>query len=341
MKAALLVATCQPLVVADVPTPEPGPDEVLLETRACGVCRTDIHIQDGLAYVPKLPHIPGHEAAGVIAAVGSNVRDWKIGQPAMAHLFVRSRDCWHTRRGADAQATHLEGILGVTLPGGFAEYFRAPARNLLALPAGVPFEFGGLASCAAITAVHALERSRVGPGETAVVLGPGGIGLMLIQLLVAAGVRVAAVGQGEESLAAARAAGASLAFAADRPDAEDRIRALAPETEGVDAVFELVGRAATMGLAARLARRGGRIIVIGEEAEFPAINTIQLAQRELELIGSRNGGRADGARALELMTAGVLRPVIAARFPLGKINEALDLVRSGRAVGRVVIKVKD
>jgi propanol-preferring alcohol dehydrogenase len=342
MKAALLRKLGEPLVIEDVPRPRPGPDEVLVQTRTCGICRTDLHIQDGLAYVPQLPHIPGHEPAGVVAEVGSAVRDFAVGQRVVPHLFFAAADCRYTRAGEHAQATHLAGILGVTRPGGFAEYFTAPARNLLVLPPEVPFDAGGLTSCAGITAVHAFRKAGLQVGDIAVVLGAGGIGLLLVQLLRAAGVRAVAVDCSEAGRRAALAAGAELALDIGAADTARRIQEVSGEDkDGVDAVFELVGRAATMRVAAGYVRRGGQIVVIGEEAEQPALDTIQIAQRELRIIGSRNGGLQDARDALALMARGVLRPVIAARYPLDRLNEALALVGRGEAAGRVVVTITE
>ncbi|MCA9102411.1 MAG: alcohol dehydrogenase catalytic domain-containing protein, partial [Planctomycetales bacterium] len=308
MKAALLDEIGKPLRVADVPCPEIGPDEVLIATRTCGICRTDLHIQDGLAYVPNLPHVPGHEPAGVVAEVGHDVDEIAVGQRVVPHLFVRSGECRYSLAGQDAQATHLEGIIGVTLPGGFAEYFKAPARNLLVLPDEVPFDAGGLTSCAVITAVHAYRKAGLERGDTAVVLGAGGIGLILVQLLASAGVRTVAVSRSPASLALANGAGAALAIRADADDTIIQIREFAgPGSDGADVVFEMVGRADTMKAAASYVRRGGRIVVIGEEAEYPAIDTIAIAQRELEIVGARNGGRKDAVDALEMMATGAIR----------------------------------
>lgn len=341
VRAALLNAIGKPLAVEEVPDPVLAADEVLVESRTCGICRTDLHIQDGLAYVPSLPHIPGHEPAGVVAAIGSEVTDLKVGQAVVPHLFVFDRECAYTRAGQHAQATHLRGILGVSLSGGFAEYFKAPARNLLLVPDDVALDIAGLTSCAVITAVHAFRKSAIEPQEAAVVLGSGGIGLILIQLLRAANIRTMAVDRSPASLEQARRAGAELAVSIDDPSAADQIRALASSgRDGVDCIFELVGSAATMKFAATVASRGGRIVVIGEEAEHPAVDTITLAQRELQLIGSRNGGLQDARDALDMLSRGVLRPPIAAHFPLDHINDAFDFVRRGEAPGRVVIRVR-
>jgi propanol-preferring alcohol dehydrogenase len=341
MKAAVLHQVGKPFTIEDVPVPRIGPDEVLIETRTCGICRTDLHIQDGLAYVPALPHIPGHEPAGVVAEVGADVTTVRVGQRVVPHLFIARAECRYTRAGQHAQATHLQGILGVTRPGGFAEYFTAPARNLLVLPPEVPFDAGGLTSCAVITAVHAFRKADLHVGDTAVVLGAGGIGLILVQLLRASGVRVVAVDCSEGARRQALQAGAEVALDIGA-DTGDRIREVAGnEKAGADAVFELVGLAATMQAAAGYVRRGGQIIVIGEEAEFPAIDTIHIAQKELRICGARNGGMQDALDGLALMARGVIRPVIAARFALDRFNEALACVRAGAAPGRVVVTIHD
>ena len=343
MRAAVLREIGKPLSVEEVPRPVPGPDEVLVATRTCGICRTDLHIQDGLAYVPSLPHIPGHEPAGVVAEVGRNVRGLAAGQAVVPHLFVFDRECAYTKSGAHAQATHLRGIIGVTLPGGFAEYFTAPARNLLPIPAGVEFDVAGLTSLAVITAVHAFHRAAEGPLKTAAVVGAGGIGLILVQLLRNANVRTIAVARSSASLDKARQAGAELTVQIGEPAAVEQVRGFCEtageESDGVDCVFEMVGRSETMKFAAAIAGRDRRIIVIGEEADFPSIDTITLAQKELRIIGSRNGGLQDAREALELLARGVLRPPIAANFPLERINDAFDAARNGRIPGRVIVTI--
>jgi 2-desacetyl-2-hydroxyethyl bacteriochlorophyllide A dehydrogenase len=339
MKAAVLHALKQPLVIEDVPRPDVGPDDVLVETHACGICRTDLHLQDGLAYVPALPHIPGHEPAGVVAAVGSRVKNVQVGQRVVPHLFVTCGNCPNCKKGQEAQCTQLGGVLGVTMPGAFAEYFVAPAENLLELPEGVSFDAGGLVSCAVITAVHAGHKARVAAGEVAVVLGAGGIGLLVVQLLKAAGARVAVISRSQQSLKLAGEYGAELLLPAGAGDIAGRLAAFS-DGQGADCIFECVGTAATMRTAATLAKAGGRIVVIGEEPEYPPIDTIEIAQRELDIIGSRNGSRRDAAEALSLLASGVLQVPIALRVPLERINDALAMMRRGEVHGRVVVTVR-
>lgn len=339
MKAAVLHALKQPLEIREVPRPEVGPDDVLVETHACGICRTDLHLQDGLAYVPQLPHIPGHEPAGVVAEVGSRVSNVAVGQRVVPHLFVTCGSCPNCSRKNEAQCTNLAGVIGVTRPGAFAEYFVAPARNLLPLPEGVSFEAGGLVSCAVITAVHAFRRAGIKTGETGVVVGAGGIGLLLVQLLKSAGARAVVVSRSEQSLLRAAEFGADLVVSAGAADAVEQVRAFTAG-QGADRVFECVGTAATMRAAATMAAAGGRIVVIGEEPEFPPIDTIEIAQRELSIVGSRNGTRGDAADALALLAEKSLHVPIALEVPLEEINRAFELMRSGQVHGRVVVRLK-
>lgn len=339
MKAAVLSSIGRPLEIWDVPIPKLESDEVLIETRTCGICRTDLHIQQGLAYVPSLPHIPGHEAAGVIVDAGSDIDACRIGERVVPHLFVRGSDCQYSRRGDDALALDLRQIIGVTSPGGFAEYFKAPARNLLTLPENVSFAAGGLVSCAVVTAVRSFRRARLRLGDSLIVLGAGGIGQMVLQLAHHAGIRTLAVDTNEAARHEALKNHAAHAVDPADPDIAENILQFA-QSDGVDVVMEFVGRAQTMSRAAQWVRRGGRIVVVGEEAEFPAIDTIAIAQKELEIIGSRNGGIQDAIDALALISRGILDPPIAARFSLDEINEAFTALEHGTSSGRVVINIR-
>jgi propanol-preferring alcohol dehydrogenase len=298
-----------------------------------------VHIQDGLAYVPSLPHVPGHEPAGVIARLGKRVTGFQVGQRVVPHLFLTCGHCHYCRTGRDAQCVNVGGIIGVTTGGGFAEYFKAPARNLLPLPDSVPFDAGGLTSCAVITAVHAYRRASMHVGDAVVVLGTGGLGQILIQILKHAGARVIGVSRSEQSLELASQAGAELCVRFDDSRLADKVGRFS-DGLGAACIFECVGTSATMKAAASCAARGGQIIVIGEEPDYPAIDTIQIAQRELAIIGSRNGSLQDAADAIQWLSQGIIRPPIVKRVPLEEINTGLRLVRDGSAHGRVVVTIR-
>ncbi len=316
MKAAVLHKIGKPLSIEDVPVPQIGPNEVLVETRTCGLCRTDLHICDGLVYIPELPRILGHEPAGVVAQVGENVSGFEVGQHVVPYLFLTCGQCYYCRVGRDSQCTNSKGVLGVTVNGGFAEYFVAPAKNLFVFPDNVPFETAGLTSCAVITAMHAFRRSRLGPNDTAVVLGAGGVAQSLIQILNVVGVRVVAISRSQEKLDKARQLGARLVLRVDAHDIAQQIKEFAGG-DGAQFVYDCVGLSSTMKDSASYVMRGGQIIVIGVEPEFPEIDIIQIVQRELEIIGSRNGSREDFVDTIAMLASGIITPPHCTNFSAG------------------------
>jgi D-arabinose 1-dehydrogenase-like Zn-dependent alcohol dehydrogenase len=217
-----------------------------------------------------------------------------------------------------------------------AEYFKVPAENLFHLPDTVAFDVGGLVADAVVTATRATGRGGIGSGATALVMGAGGVGLCIIQLLAAAGVEVIAVDIRVKALDAAREVGANRCYLAD----EKLAAALAHERAGqsIDCVFDCVGSEESLTQACALVMNGGRIVVVGEHGDRLPITSTEIAQRELEVVGSRNGTRDDIAEALRLLEAGTVKPLIAARYPLEEVNQAFEHLRAG-ATGRIVIQV--
>ena len=339
VKAALMRQVRAPLSLGEVAPPTLAPDEVLVETRTSGICGTDLHILEGHGYVPALPHILGHEPSGVVAEVGREVTGLKPGDRVVPHLFITCDRCYYCRVGRQQQCSDLKGIIGVLCNGAFADYFKAPARNFYRLPDTVPFDEGGLIADAVVTAVHASRRASLAMGDTAVVVGAGGVGQVIIQILRASGVRVAAADTNPDKLRKAAELGASLGV---DPRAETAIRQMLDFSGagGVQCAFNCVGTSASMRFCADAVMRCGRIVVIGEEPQDPRIDTIEIAQKELEIIGSRNGTRQDMVDAIRWVESGDVRPVIGARFPLDDINAAFDAMRRG-AMGRVVVVVKE
>ena len=335
MKAAVMHEVGMPLRIEDVGVPEIGPEEVLVETRACGICGTDLHILSGYGYVPPLPHILGHEPAGVVAAVGDRVTELKPGDRVAPYLFMNCEHCYYCRMGRHEQCTDLKGILGVLVPGAFAEYFKAPAANLYRLPDSVGFDVGGLLADAVVTSVHAFKRSSLKLGDTAVVIGAGGIGLVLVQILKAAGFRVIGVSRSDASLHLAKQLGADMVGKSGDPETASKIKDFT-HGFGAQCAFDCVGKGQTMRESADYVMKCGRIVVIGEERDELSINTTEIAQRELEIIGSRNGTRQDMLEAIGLLEAGIVKPPIARYFPLDEINDAFDFLRRGTQ-GRVIV----
>jgi len=193
-------------------------------------------------------------------------------------------------------------------------------------------------SCAIITAVHAFHRSRAVVGETAIVAGIGGIGIVQIQILEATGCKVVAISRSRQNLDLALQAGANLAVTP--AESADKVLSLT-EGKGADLAIDMVGVATTMRNCGDLLCIRGRLVIVGEEDECPPVNTIQIAQRELEIIGSRNGGIDDAREAIALIADGIVKPHVDRVMSLDRINAAMDYVRAGKAHGWVVIRVRE
>jgi D-arabinose 1-dehydrogenase-like Zn-dependent alcohol dehydrogenase len=339
MKAAVLHAFNTLLMIESVGTPQIGPDEVLVRTMACGMCATDLHLVEEMGYRPKLPHILGHEPVGVVAEIGENVMDLEPGDRVVPNILFTCGKCFFCRTGRESICVDFPGPLGLGHNGGFAEYFKAPARNLFKIPETIGFPEAAPIGCAVVTAVHAVRRrAQVVADETVLVIGTGGVGQNVMQVAHHAGANVIALVRRDSRAEQATRMGAHHVINVSKVDLVDQIRRV---TNGamVDKVIDCIGTQETIRHAVASLRHGGRIVMIGETNDPIPLPTFRLAVDELEIIGSRNGGRQDTVEAIQLMAQGKVKPFISDIFSLEQINTALDTLRQGKAMGRIVIRL--
>jgi D-arabinose 1-dehydrogenase-like Zn-dependent alcohol dehydrogenase len=344
MRAMVVERYGAPLRMADLPVPAPGPREVLVRIAGCGVCRSDLKVIGGampFSAALALPHVPGHEISGEIAALGPEARG-RVGDRVVVYHYWTCRRCESCLAGQENLCTDLRGWAGFSSPGGFQEYLAVPDDCVLPLPANVRPEHGGPLTCALGTAYHAVvTRGGARASDRVVVFGAGGVGLHAVQVARACGARVYAVDVRPPRVDAAREAGAAAAFAADR--ALDGIRE-ATAGRGADLVVDTVGHHGSVAACAGMARPGGRIVVLGYTTaadEYPPLPTERLVLGQLTLLGTRYTTRLELARAIDLVARGLVRPLISAEVPLGRANEALALVRNDEAIGRVIVRIAD
>jgi S-(hydroxymethyl)glutathione dehydrogenase/alcohol dehydrogenase len=358
-RAAVLWETGAALSVEQVELDEPQAGEVRVRIAAAGVCRSDLHVMEGV-WTYDLPMVLGHEGAGIVDAVGPGVLAPRVGD-AVALAWVtacgRCRACGagspalceigsHLHRMPDgssrlrARGQELRHFMAV---GCFAEHVVVPATQAIELPQGADIEVAALIGCAAMTGVGAVfTTAAVRPGERAVVFGCGGIGQCIIQGLRAVGAYpIVAVDVSQAALELAVASGASETV---RAGGDDDRRAIKRATRGgADVAFEALGRTATIEQAYASLAPGGRAVIVGMPSRDATItiNAFSLAGQSLTLMGSLYGSarpHLDVPRLVELEDAGRLSlgSLIARRYPLEQINAAYDDLRSG-APGRGVI----
>ena len=337
MKAAVLHQIGQPLRVEEVPPPKIGPDDVLVHTRACGICGTDLHIRDGWGYTPALPFIMGHEPAGIVAEVGSNVTGFKAGDPVVPNIFFACGNCFYCRTNRETQCIRLGGILGVlNHSGGYGEYFRIPARQLFHLPSHVPFTEGSIIADAVVTSVHGVKRGRVRQGETVVVISVGGCSAAAIQICKAYGAKVICVVRSSEKEKRAIALGADEALNSREIDIPAAVKDLTNGL-GAECVIDGVGTEETLSEGIRSLCHGGRLVILGYTRERYPLDPRQVAVHELEVIGTRSGGRQDTAESIRFVADQKWVPIVTDIYPLDRVEEAHQQMREAKALGRIVL----
>ncbi len=336
MKAALLRAFGERLAIEDVPMPQPGNGEVLVKLRACGIDGTDLKLLDGFGYVPALPFIMGHEIAGEVATVGAAVSEFVPGDRVAVYNFVTCGSCVYCRSFRDQLCLKMVGIVGVLdVPGGYAECVCLPAQQLIRLPDDVSFAAGATCCDAGMTALHAVDRADVRIGDRVLVIGIGGVGSIVTQLLAASGVEVIAADIDGAKEEWALEQGASAFSSATAEELVTQVRALS-DGIGADRVIDVVGLESTMTAGFASLRRGGRMVVVGYTPELFPLSGKELAQNEKEVIGTRAGRRDDLRRCLKLYARGALTSIVRQTFALDQVNEALAHLRSG-VTGRIVL----
>jgi S-(hydroxymethyl)glutathione dehydrogenase/alcohol dehydrogenase len=359
MKAAVLRQPKQPLVIEDIRVDQPGPREVLIRTAACGACHSDLHFLDGI-YPAQVPLVPGHEAAGVVEAVGRDVRGLKPGDHVITCLSVFCGHCEHCltghlslctstemRRGED-EAPRLALVGGAPLNqllqlGAFAEAMVVHEHACVAIDREMPLDRAALIGCAVMTGYGAVvHTSAVRAGDTVAVIGCGGIGLSVVQSALLAGAgRIIAIDRLAGKLALARAFGASDTIDASATDAVQAVRELTGG--GVHHSFEAIGLKATTEQAWQMLRRGGTANVIGMIPPRTMIElrgTDFLAEKRIQgcMMGS-NRFPVDMPRLVGLYLQGRLKldELISQRLPLERVNEAFDEMRRGELARSVVV----
>lgn len=337
MKAAVLHHIGQPLSIEDVPMPQIGPDEVLVQTRACGICGTDLHIRDGWGYMPQLPFIMGHEPAGVVEEVGSQVKGFKHGDHVVPNIFFSCGNCFYCRTDRETQCIHLEGILGVLKhPGGYGAYFKIPARQLFHLPESVPFPEGAVLADAVVTSTHAVKRGRVREGETVMVISVGGCSAAAIQICKFYGARVICIVRSAEKQRRAEVLGADETLNAREVDVPSAVKELTHGL-GVQCVIDGVGSQETLQEGIHSLCHGGRLVILGYTQERHPLDPRQVAVHELEIIGTRSGGRQDTADSIRFVADRRWKPIVTDIFPIEEVEQAHQLMREAKALGRIVL----
>ncbi len=286
---ALVLEEYGKLVYQDFPDPEAGDGEVLIQVKAAGICGSDVHGMDGSSGRRVPPLIMGHEASGVIASAGKDVKDWSVGDRVTFDSTIYHLNDWYTRRGLYNLSDHRM-VLGVSpgewkKHGAFAEYVTVPAHILYRIPDEVTFTQAAMVEPVAVAA-HAVELTPLQWNDTALVVGSGMIGLFVIQVLRSRGCgKIIAVDLEEGKLEMARSLGADFAFNPENCDLTEEVGRLT-EGRGADVSFEVVGKSETVRIAIDNVRKGATVTLVGNLSPVAEIPLQSVVTRQIRLQGS-------------------------------------------------------
>jgi L-gulonate 5-dehydrogenase len=323
MRAAKLTEN-QKIVLRDIPRPEPGEGQVLVQIRAAGICGTDLHIYAGHRPDIRLPRVMGHEFAGVVAALGAGVGGLVEGDHVTIDPVVACGQCYACRRGRRNLCTSIM-CLGCQTEGGFQDFVVVKSGDVHKIKPTIPFEHAAMCEPFAIAA-QVSERSEVRAGDRVAVFGAGTIGLCILQVFQLVGAKVLITDIIDSRLDKAKELGADATVNPSEEELAQAAESFAGE-EGVDIVVEAVGNPALIDTALGIVTRGGRIVVLGMDKAATRLSEFNFVRTELDIRGSVLNNKKF-PRVVEWLEQGKINPaaMITAKYPIERIEEAFAAV---------------
>jgi 2-desacetyl-2-hydroxyethyl bacteriochlorophyllide A dehydrogenase len=310
--------------------PDPGAGEARIRVHDCGVCGSDLKMWAGTHAFLRPPLLIGHEIYGTVEELGSNTNGLRPGMPVVVFPPVGCGACFHCLQGRPQLCADMR-FVGGQLPGGLAEHVVVPEENLIVVPESLPAHQRVLVEPIGV-GVHAVARAAVEPGETAVVLGAGAIGLFTALVARSKGLDRVLVG---EPSATRRRRAEALGLETFDPATEPVAAVVAERIrpEGADVVFECVGTEETIGAALAATRKGGRAVVVGNAPASVQIDGLALQRGDRSLVGVLMYDRADLVEGMQLLADGLLAAIpeesVVHPFPLEDVGAAFTAAKEG------------
>ena len=332
MRAVQVTRPGGPFEMVEREIPEPGPRQVRVKVQACGLCHSDLATKEGLWPGIEYPRVPGHEIAGVIDAVGSEVPQWLPGQRAgVGWLGSYCGYCESCRRGSFVTCSNQLSS-GITMDGGYQDYVLVPFEGLALIPDELSPVDAGPLMCAGITTFNSLRNSIARAGDTVAVLGIGGLGHLGVQFASKMGFRTIAIARGQDKEPLARELGAHHYIDSQAGDVSEALQKLG----GAKIVLATATSADAMAAAVGGLSIDGRLIVLGADFKPMPLATAGLIGRRTGVYGWPSGSSIDSEDTMRFSAMTGIRPMTET-FPLEKVSEAYDRMMSNKARFRVVL----
>jgi NADPH:quinone reductase-like Zn-dependent oxidoreductase len=327
------------LCVEELPDPTPGAGEVVIDVTATALNHLDCDVRDGISRFPiAFPHILGVEPVGRIATLGEGVEGWSVGDRVAAYLIATCGICLYCRTGRESLCTAPDWFIGMGTGGGYAEQVTCKASQLIPIPDGVSDVEAAASNIAFGTAWHMLvTRAKLRPGEKVLVNSVGsGIGSAAVQIAKHAGAFVLGTSSRDDKLAKAKELGLDVGINYETQNVAEEVLRVT-DGHGVDIVYEHVGGVHFQAGLDSLAK-DGRLVTCGAHAgEVVDFDLIPFFRRQLQVIGSFVFDRYEVEQCFDLIGRGVLKPQVAATFPLEEAAQAMELMESREFFGKIVL----
>lgn len=339
MKAAILKEHSKPLVIEEIAKPKPGPKEVLIKVRACGICGTDVKTCAGKKTDIKLPLVMGHEIAGEVAEIGADVAGIRVGDRGVVHFYITCGKCVFCRSNRETICEHPLGRFGFNVDGGLAEYVAAPVRNFIPIPGSLPFTSAAIVCDAIATNYRGLSKAAIQADDYVLVMGLGGLGIHGVQIARALGANVIGVDIDPAKLDLARQLGFRrlVRFKETGGFVEEVVKAA--DGNRISAILETVSIPATVDADLKILRNGGQLVFAGYTNTPLNIPPYALVLNELSFHGTRASSRNDVRAVLSMLEKSEIVSVVTRTYPLEEVNCALEDLRLGKCTGRQVIAI--
>lgn len=302
-----------------------------------GICATDVKMVDGRGFKPPLPFVPGHEPAGIIDEVNSmhDSNLGKVGKPVVIHPHVACGVCENCIAGNENVCLNMQASYGINRNGGLQEYVDVPLKNLIELPKDMPLDMGALAGGVIAVPLRGIKQLGTILGKKVMIFGTGGLAFSAIQIAKSMGAEVIVVGRKPEKLEVAAKIGADHTVLAGDKEFLEPVKEIS--RGGVHFAIDLAGDNMEVPKLLQTLRRNGKLLIIGYSAKNIEIPYNRLALDGISVIGTRSYTRQDLAESVDLILKKKCTPIISKTFPLEETNEALNQVRSGESIGRVLV----
>jgi len=348
MKSARIIGPNLPLELMDLDTPNPKENQVVVKVKAVGVCHSDLHLWEGGYDLGdgqfmkvtdrgvKYPVTPGHEIAGTVEAMGSDVVGFSKGDEVLVYPWIGCGQC-PACKVENENLCDTPKSLGVFQDGGYSDFALVPHYKYLAKLSGVNPDAATSIACSGLTAYSAIKKSNVNSPEFLVIIGAGGLGLMGVQIAKAiTKAKIICVDLDDSKLETAKQIGADFILNSKDPETSQKIISLC-NNKGADSVVDFVNAPPTAKLGISILRKRGNLVLVGLFGGSIELSLVTIPLKSIIIQGAYTGNYNDMVELLALTRKGTINPMITKRYSLSEANNALEDLKARKILGRAVI----